>query len=111
MSNVNKNNNKGGVCQCQEMNKISDVCLFLVLDANHRGHLQKKKGSAVYMCITRCVQVCVCQTERDAYVWNTLSSAPDDPKTALEGGQEKVEKSRKQRDRDRHAAWHRERLV
>lgn len=32
------------------------------------------------------------QRERDTYVWNTLSSAPDDPKTPLKGGQEKVDK-------------------
>lgn len=36
--------------------------------------------------------MCVLESERDAYVWNTLSSAPDDPKTALKGGQEKVDK-------------------
>lgn len=36
--------------------------------------------------------MCVLERERDAYVWNTLSSAPDDPKTALKGGQEKVDK-------------------
>lgn len=34
----------------------------------------------------------MCVLERDAYVWNTLSSSPDDPKTALKGGQEKVDK-------------------
>lgn len=36
--------------------------------------------------------VYVCLREKDSYVWNTLSSAPDDPKTALRGGQEKVDK-------------------
>ncbi len=34
----------------------------------------------------------VLERKKDAYVWNTLSSAPDDPKTALKARHEKVDK-------------------
>ena len=71
MSNVNKNNNKGGVCQCQEMNKISDVCLFLVLDANHRGHLQKKRDQ-LFICVLQGVFRCVCVRQREMHMSGTL---------------------------------------
>lgn len=75
------------------MNTVSTgIRLFLVLIANHRGHLQKKEQLCIYVYYSVCLGVYVCVRERDAYVWNTLSSAPDDPKTALKGGQEKVEK-------------------
>lgn len=52
--------------------------------------------------------MCVLGRDRDAYVWNTLSSAPDDPKTALKGGQEKVDKVE---SKGTQAGRHRERFV
>lgn len=36
--------------------------------------------------------MCMSEREKGSYVWNTLSSAPDDPKTPLKGGQEEVDK-------------------
>lgn len=55
--------------------------------------------------------MCVLQRERDAYVWNTLSSVPHDPKTALKGGHEKVDKAERGTEEQRQGGRHRKRFI